>query len=89
VSDRFAVRIKPSAAKQLEKLDRQAQRRIQAALELLSTNPRPPKAEMLTNTDRLLRIRTGDYRIIYQVKDSELIVLVIKIGHRGDIYRGV
>jgi mRNA interferase RelE/StbE len=83
----YAVRIKPAAAKQLAKLDRQIQRRIQAAIALLADNPRPPGAKVLTDSDGLLRVRTGNYRIVYQVTDTELLVLVVKIGHRSTIYR--
>lgn len=83
----YTVQIKPAAAKQLAKLDRPVQRRIQAAIALLADNPRPPGAEVLTVSDGLLRVRTGNYRIVYSITDAELFVLVVKIGHRSQIYR--
>jgi mRNA interferase RelE/StbE len=56
---------------------------------VLGTDPRPPGAEMLKSGESELRIRVGDWRVIYVVHDDELLVLVIKIGHRGDIYRAL
>ena len=49
--------------------------------------PRPPGAIQLTGGDGELRIRVGDYRIIYDVEDDALVVLVLRIGHRGDVYK--
>lgn len=83
----YTVRIKPAAAKQLSKLDRPAQRRIQAAINVLADNPRPPGTKVLTDREGMLRVRTGNYRVVYQVSDVELLVLVVKIGHRSNVYR--
>jgi mRNA interferase RelE/StbE len=76
-----------SAARQLRKLDPQARRRIQAAVELLSTDPRPPAATQLVGGGGEWRVRTGDYRIVYEIDDGELLVLVLAVGHRRDIDR--
>ena len=62
-------------------------RRIQAALELLATEPRPPAATQLVGGSGEWRVRTGDYRIVYEIHDGELLVLVLRIGHRRDVYR--
>ena len=85
---RFEVLIKASAAKELEaippKKDRQ---RIAERIQRLAENPRPPGCEKLSGRDRY-RIRQGVYRIIYGIEDSSLVVVVVKIGHRKDVYRG-
>jgi mRNA interferase RelE/StbE len=76
----------PSAAKGIEKLPRTLQRRIFARLETLTTNPRPPGSVKLTGQEAY-RVRVGDYRVIYIVEDDELVVVVIDVGHRRDVYR--
>ena len=85
--EKFRVFIKPSAKKELiavtTKKDRQ---RIVRRIQSLSENPRPPGCQKLSGYDRY-RIRQGDYRIVYEIRDLEVLVVVIKIGHRRDIYR--
>ncbi len=83
----YRVTLAPAAARQLRKFDPQVRRRLQAALELLATNPRPPAATQLVGGSGEWRVRTGDYRIVYEIRDAELLVLVLRIGHRRDIYR--
>jgi mRNA interferase RelE/StbE len=83
----YRVTFTTSAARQLRKLDPQARRRIQAAVELLSTDPRPPAATQLVGGGGEWRVRTGDYRIVYEIDDGELLVLVLAVGHRRDIDR--
>jgi mRNA interferase RelE/StbE len=86
VTGRYSIEVRPAARKALKGLDRTVQRRMQAAIELLADNPRPPGAVALRGRPGL-RIRVGDYRIIYQVQDDVLVVAVIALGHRRDIYR--
>jgi mRNA interferase RelE/StbE len=83
----YRVTFTTSAARQLRKLDPQARRRIQAAIELLSTDPRPPAATQLVGGGGEWRVRTGDYRIVYEIDDGELLVLVLAVDHRRDVYR--
>lgn len=83
----YSVKVSPAAAKQLRKLDPPARRRIQAAIDLLAENPRPPTATQLVGGAGEWRVRTGDYRIIYEVHDTVLVVLVLRVGHRREIYR--
>ena len=83
----YRVEFAPSAVRQLRKLDRIAQRRVQAAIELLAGEPRPSGAKKLVGGDGEWRVRTGDYRIIYEIHDGILLVLVVAVGHRRDIYR--
>jgi mRNA interferase RelE/StbE len=83
----YQVDFEPQALKQLGRTDPQAQRSILAAAKLLASNPHPPKSKKLSGHDRLWRVRVGDYRIVYTVKDSVLTVLVVQVGHRRDVYR--
>lgn len=85
---RFEVLIKPSAAKELASLSRKKDRqRIVARIRRLAEDPRPPGAQKLSGRD-LYRVRQGVYRIVYMIQDGQLIVVVVKIGHRKDVYRG-
>ena len=76
-----------SAEQQLRALPRRDQRRLAARIDALADNPRPPGVKKLAGEESLYRLRSGDYRILYTVKDALLIVLIIKIGHRRDVYR--
>lgn len=87
-ASKYRVEVAPAAARQLRKLDRQARRRIQAAVELLVDEPRPPGAKKLVGGDIEWRVRTGDYRIVYEIHDDVLLVLIVAVGHRREIYRG-
>ncbi len=83
---RYELRFRPAALRQLRKLDSQIARRIKSTTETLRTEPRPPGVKAPTGQRGWLRIRVGDYRIVYEVRDSKLVVLVIQIGHRSQIY---
>ena len=83
---RYSLEFRPAALRQLRKLDKQVARRIKAATEDLRKDPRPHGVTQLTDRHGWLRIRVGDYRIIYEVRDSELLVLIIQVGHRGHVY---
>jgi len=82
----FTVRIERAALKFLGQLKAADRKRIGAALSLLQENPIPPRAKKLTGRDGY-RIRVGDYRIIYEIQKGILVVLIIDIGHRREIYR--
>ena len=82
----YRVEVAAAAVRQLRKLDRPAQRRVQAAIELLAVEPRPNGAKKLVGGDGEWRVRTGDYRIVYEIHDNVLLVLVIAVGHRREIY---
>jgi len=83
----YRIEFAPSARRQLQKLPNEIRVRVAAALSALSAEPRPPGVKKLSGEESLYRIRVGDYRIIYQIREKELIVLVVKIGHRGEVYR--
>lgn len=82
----YAVRLAPAAERQLRKFDPQVRRRVQAAIDLLADNPRPPRAIPLVGGAGEWRVRTGDYRIIYEIGDDTIVVLELRVGHRGDVY---
>ena len=82
----YEVRLAPAAVRQLRKLDPPGRRRVQAAIDLLAEDPRPPGARQLVGGAGEWRVRTGDFRIVYDIRDRELVVLVIKVGHRRDVY---
>ena len=82
----YEVSLTPIAARALRKLDPQVRRRVQAAIELLSEEPRPPAAKPLVGGAGEWRVRTGDYRIVYEIHERRLLVLVLRLGHRRDVY---
>ena len=82
----YSVRIKQSAAKALEKVAQEDRLRIIAAIDQLKTNP-AAGGVLKGEFSGLRRIRIGNYRVIYEVHDDELVVLVIRIGHRRNVYR--
>lgn len=83
----YEVSLAPAAARQLRKFDPPVRRRIQAIIELLATDPRPPSATRLVGGAGEWRVRSGGYRIIYQIEDDRLLVLVLNVGHRREIYQ--
>jgi mRNA interferase RelE/StbE len=84
---RYELVFRPAALRSLRKLDRPIAERIKAATDALRDDPRPPGAKMLTGSHGLLRIRVGDYRVLYTVDDEHHVVRIADAGHRGDIYR--
>ena len=82
----YRVEVAAAAIRQLRRLDRSALRRVQAAIELLSAEPRPNGAKKLVGGNGEWRVRTGDYRIVYEIHDKILLVLVVAVGHRHEIY---
>lgn len=82
----YSVRIKRSAAKELEAVPPKDRKRIVRRIENLATEPRPPGSEKLSGEDKY-RLRQGNYRILYEIGDQELIVTVVKIGDRRDVCR--
>ena len=82
----YSVRIKRSAAKELEAVPPKDRKRIAKRIEGLAADPRPPGCEKLSGEEKY-RLRQGDYRILYEIVDQELIITVVKIGNRRDVYR--
>ncbi|MET0514485.1 MAG: type II toxin-antitoxin system RelE/ParE family toxin [Nitrospiraceae bacterium] len=83
----YSVLLAPSAERQLKTLADPIQKRIVKRLRALQTYPRPAGVTKLVGEDDLYRIREGNYRIIYTIRDKDLIVLVVKIGNRKEVYK--
>lgn len=83
----YRIDVLPVAAREIRKLPPDGQRRVQAVIELLAANPRPPAARKLTARPEW-RVRSGDYRVLYQIEDARLVIVIVSAGHRRDVYRG-
>ena len=83
----YRVLLSKRARREINSLERKEQQRVRAALDLLADNPRPPRCVALSGYKSTYRVRVGDYRIVYEVRDTELLVHVINIRHRRAIYR--
>ena len=83
----YAVELGP-VRKDLRALDDKTRCRILRVIVALAVNPRPPGARKLRGGSELWRVRVGDYRILYSIEEARLVVLVVKIGHRREVYRG-
>ncbi|QTX04195.1 type II toxin-antitoxin system RelE family toxin [Agromyces archimandritae] len=83
----YAISYAPSAAKAIRKLDKAIARRLIAAIGALAEEPRPAGCIQLKGGDGELRIRVGDYRIVYDIDDGELVIVVLRVGHRREVYR--
>ncbi|GAA2968009.1 MULTISPECIES: type II toxin-antitoxin system RelE family toxin [Microbacterium] len=81
----YRIEVLPAAVREIRKLPSEAKRRVQAVIELLSENPRPPAATKLTARPEW-RVRTGDYRVLYRIEDDILTIVVVRAGHRRDVY---
>lgn len=81
----YRVELRPAAVRALRTIDPQDRRRVQGAIALLAQDPRPPGARALQGRPGL-RVRVGDYRIVYMIEDDVLLVVVVRLGHRSDVY---
>ncbi len=84
----YKVLIKPSAAKEIEAVGQEEDRqRIVTHIRSLARDPRPFGSEKLSGRENLYRLRVGRYRVVYSVGDAELVVLIVRVGHRKNVYR--
>jgi len=84
----YSLLIKRSAVRELEAVEPRSLRvKLVSRIQGLASNPRPAGSQKLAGADHRYRLRQGAYRIVYSVDDSTLVVVVVKIGHRGDVYR--
>ena len=83
----YAIEVLPSAERDLRAVHPEIRARIRGAVIKLAVDPRPPGARALKERPGYLRVRVGDYRIIYTVQDDVLKVIVVRMGHRRDVYR--
>ncbi len=83
----YQVKVVGAAKRQLRKLSKENQRRVLNGIEKLSQNPRPHGYKLLEGKENLFRVRIGDYRVIYEIHDEILFVLILTIAHRREVYR--
>ena len=83
---RYRVEVRPAAVRVLRKIDPKLRPRVEGAITLLAEDPRPPASRPLKGRPGY-RVRVGDYRIIYTVRDDVLLIVVVTLGHRRDVYR--
>jgi mRNA interferase RelE/StbE len=83
---RYEVLVEPAARRTLSKLPQPVRARLVQRMETLATNPRPVGAVKLAGHNAY-RVRVGDYRIIYSIIDDRLLILIVDVGHRRDVYR--
>ncbi len=82
----YKIIVKKSVAKDLKSIPKKDVQRILSAIEKLADDPRPPQAKKLSGQERY-RIRQGSYRILYTIEDDQLVICVVKVGNRRDVYR--
>lgn len=82
----YRIEWRPRARKSFLGLDKPVRRRIGEAVDALAADPRPAAAKMITGAHGVLRIRVGDYRVLYTIDEGQLVVLVLDAGHRSVIY---
>ena len=85
----YTIQLKPAAIRELIKLPKDVQRSIRSRIDALANNPFPPDAKKLEGEEEFYRIKIGDCRIIYQVHKKSPFTLVIRIGHRKEVYRRI
>ncbi len=83
----YSIQWRSSAVKDLRGLDHQAIPRVLEMVEALSSNPFPPGVRKMRGSEHSYRLRIGDYRVVYSVLESELVVEIVRVGHRRNVYR--
>ncbi|MGF1676617.1 MAG: type II toxin-antitoxin system RelE/ParE family toxin [Richelia sp. RM2_1_2] len=83
----YDIQFSKSASKQIKKLSSEVQERIQTKIDNLAIEPRPDGVKKLKGRENAYRIRVGDYRIIYDIFDEVLLITVVEVGHRSNIYQ--
>lgn len=84
----YRIEFTPRAEKAFRSLPREMQVRLRTKIDALANDPRPPGSVKMSGPEGFHRIRVGEYRVIYHIEDRKLLVLIVKLGHRRDIYRG-
>jgi len=82
----YKVVLRDEARRAFERLDKAVQKQVQRTIDRLADNPRPGQATQLVGGVGAWRVRSGDWRILYEIHDDELIILVLDIGHRSRVY---
>ena len=81
------IEFRPGARRDFQRLSPDVQSRLQPHIDTLAQTPRPPGCKKLRGETNLWRVRAGDYRIVYQIHDAVLLVVVVTIAHRREVYR--
>jgi mRNA interferase RelE/StbE len=84
---KYSIEFKRSAAKALEKIPRSDRRKIRDRIDSLAENPPDPVTTKMKGDNPFHKVRVGDYRIVYEIQESLLVILVLKIGHRKNVYK--
>jgi mRNA interferase RelE/StbE len=84
---KYRVEVSATAERQLKKIRREDAVRILRSMSLLASEPRPDGCRRMSGYDHLYRIRVGDYRVIYEIDGKQIVVVILKIGHRREGYR--
>jgi mRNA interferase RelE/StbE len=85
----YEIKLKRGPEKFIRKQSRKVQLQLISALRKLRKDPRPAQAKKLSGHDELYRIRAGDYRIVYNIQDKILLILIVRVAHRKDIYKNL
>ena len=85
----YTIELAPKAARQFRKLPAHARKRLARHIDALAENPRPSGAKKLAGGGQLYRMRVGDYRLVYTIRDDVLLILVVAVGSRRDIYKAL
>ena len=83
----YSIEFAPKAEKDFRKLPRQTQIVLGGKIDGLSFNPRGPNSKKLQGSYEIYRLRVGDYRVVYSIQDKKLVILILRLGHRKDIYK--
>lgn len=86
---KYSVEVSKSAARSLRKITPQIRHQIYAALKELEHTPRPVGVRKVVGAEDTWRIRVGNYRVVYTIKDNKLLVVVVRVGHRREVYRNL
>lgn len=85
----YRIEVKRSAAKALRKIPKADRKRIAQKIDSLAEDPPNPEITKMKGNNPFHKVRVGDYRIIYEIQEHALLILIVKIGHRKDIYRNL
>ncbi|MFQ5853575.1 MAG: type II toxin-antitoxin system RelE/ParE family toxin [Candidatus Binatia bacterium] len=85
----YRIEFTPRADRQFRGLERSLQIRLGRRIDSLAESPRPHGIKKLAGEEDIYRLRVGDYRIIYEIREKSLLILVVRIGHRSEVYRGL
>ena len=83
----YRIEVSATAERQIRKLSRTDQVRVLRVIQALSKDPRPPGCRKLSGHDDVFRVRIGRYRVLYAIEDPRLVIMVLKVGDRKDVYR--